>query len=250
MKKQIKNILDNSKFEKFIILLIILNLVVFTLQTEPSINKYFYPVFNGFEIFCVVVFSIEYLMRVFTLKKFKDIFNFYMVVDFLAIAPFYLSLLSINTTILRGLRLFRIFRVAKLTRYDDAVTNITNAFRKRKYELVITAWICIFAIFISSTLIYYAENQTGSVMFSSIPRSSWWSIVTITTVGYGDAIPVTALGKMVASMTAILGVGLHGLLIGIISTAFMDAINVKVKEKKANVEQKIIKKEEKILEQV
>ncbi|MBP7211194.1 ion transporter, partial [bacterium] len=231
MKNQIKKILNNTIFEKFIILLIIFNLVIFTLQTEASINKQFYAFFNRFEIFCVVVFSVEYLMRVFTLKRLKDIFNFYMVVDFLAIAPFYLSFLSVNTTILRGLRLFRIFRVVKLTRYDDAITNITNAFRKRKYELVITGWICIFAIFISSTLIYYAENQTGNVMFSSIPRSSWWSIVTITTVGYGDATPATALGKMVASLTAILGVGLHGLLIGIISTAFMDAINVKVKEK-------------------
>ena len=123
----------------------------------------------------------------------------------------------------------KLFRIAKITRYVNAINNIKQAFTVRKNELIITSVIFLIAVFISSTFIYFAEHKTGSLVFRSIPGSFWWAIATITTVGYGDVYPVTFLGKIIASLTAIFGVGLHGLVIGVISSDLIDVINTKIK---------------------
>lgn len=204
--------------------LIFLNLIAFILQTDININTKFAVFFNIFEIFSVVIFTIEYLLRIIIIKNFKEIFSAYMLIDFVAIAPFYISFMTLNTVFLRALRLFRLLRIAKLTRYSHALDNIKLAFIKRKNELIVTLFIFAAAVLISSISIYFAENQTGNKTFSSVISSFWWAIVTFTTVGYGDAYPVTATGKVIGCVTAIFGVGLHGILIGVISSALMDII--------------------------
>ncbi len=145
--------------------------------------------------------------------------------NLLAILPFYLSFIKASTIVLRILRIFRLLRIAKIARYSNAIENIKNAFTKRKNELIITGFIFITAVFIFATCMYYAESKTGSEAFKSIPSSFWWAIVTVTTVGYGDSYPITTVGKLIASITSIFGVGLHGLVIGVISTALMDVVN-------------------------
>lgn len=224
MKKTINNFLENKFVEYFLMILIFLNLIAFILQTDVSINTKFSTYFNYFEIFSVAVFTIEYFLRLISLNKFRDIFSFYMLVDLVAILPFYLSFITVNTTFLRAIRLFRLFRIAKITRYSNAFENIKQAFVKRKNELIVTMFIFGTAVIISSISIYFAENQTGNSAFSSVISSFWWSIVTFTTVGYGDTYPVTACGKIIGCLTAIFGVGLHGILIGVISSALMDII--------------------------
>lgn len=224
MKQVFEKILNNKYVENFIILLILLNLTVFILQTEPVINVKYSFLIGQIELYSVIIFTIEYLMRLFTLKSIKEIFSFMMIIDLLAILPFYLSLLTVNTTILRVLRLTRLLRLAKLARYSEAVENIKKSFARKKYELIITGCIFLCGLIVSSVLIYFAESGTGVETFKSIPRAFWWSIVTFTSVGYGDSYPLTNFGKIVASFSAIMGVGLHGLFIGIIGSAFIEGI--------------------------
>lgn len=120
------------------------------------------------------------------------------------------------------LRLFRLLRITKLARYTTAFERIKNAFSKRKNELIVTFVIFAAGLTIASISIYFAENQTGNIMFASIPSSFWWSVVTFTSVGYSNAVPATTLGKFIGGITAIMGVGLHALLIGVIGAAFID----------------------------
>lgn len=224
MKQFFEKVLSNKYVENFIILLILLNLTVFILQTEPIINTKYSTIIGQIELFSVVIFTVEYLMRLFTLKSVKEIFSFMMIIDLFAILPFYLSALTVNTTILRILRLTRLLRLAKLARYSEAIENIKNSFIRKKYELIVTGCIFICGVIISSVLIYFAEYGTGAETFKSIPRSFWWAIVTFTSVGYGDSYPLTTFGKFVAAFSAVMGVGLHGLFIGIIGSAFIEGI--------------------------
>ena len=225
IKNKITNLLENKHFEIAVIILIAVNIIVFVLQTDVNIETKLHKTFYIIETFSIIVFTIEYLLRIFTLNRFKDIFSFYMLIDLFAILPFYLSFIPINTVFLRLLRLFRIFRVLKLMRYANAIENIKKAFAKRNNELIITGIIFVLAIFLSSTFIYFAEHIQGQDTFKSIPSAFWWSIITVTTVGYGDAYPLTTIGRLIAGITAIFGVGLHGLLIGIISSAILDVIH-------------------------
>ena len=224
MKQIFEKVLNNKYVENFIILLILLNITVFILQTEPIINEKYANIFGQIEFYSVIIFTIEYLMRLFTLKSVKEIFSFMMIIDLLAILPFYLSSLTVNTTILRVLRLTRLLRIAKLARYSEAVANIKNSFIRKKYELIITGCIFLCGLIVSSVLIYFAESGTGVETFKSIPRSFWWAIITFTSVGYGDSYPLTTFGKFVAAFSAVMGVGLHGLFIGIIGSAFIEGI--------------------------
>ena len=132
MKNNIENFLNNKFIEYSLMILIFLNLIAFILQTDVNINLKFSEFFNAFEIFSVAIFTVEYLLRLIIIKNFKEIFSTYMLIDFVAIAPFYLSFVTVNTVFLRALRLFRLFRIAKLTRYSHAFDNIKQAFIKRK----------------------------------------------------------------------------------------------------------------------
>ena len=231
IKTKLNTFLSSKPFEVFILTLIVLNIFMFIIQTDVNISNRFNSIFARFELVSVVIFTIEYLMRLFVIKNIKEIFGFYMLIDFCAIAPFYLSFLPVNTVFLRFFRLFRLFRILKITRYTNAFHNLKSAFINRKNELVIIAITFITAVIIASTMMYFAEAGHGQETFNSIPSAFWWSIVTFTTVGYGDSFPVTTIGKAIASLCAVFGVGLHGLLIGIIGTALMDTIKNNVEEK-------------------
>lgn len=227
IKKRINLILSNQYVEKFFIILILLNILVFIFETDKIFYANFSNYIQKFELYSVIIFSIEYILRVISLEKIKYIFKPLLIVDLLAILPFYLSFAAINTTFFRVLRLFRLLRIAKLTRYTDALINIKIALVKRKDELIVTFVALLAALTIFSILIYYAEHSSGQSTFCSIPSSFWWTIITFTSVGYGDAYPVTTIGKFVASFAAVLGLCFNGLFIGIIGSAFMEYIELK-----------------------
>lgn len=233
MKKQIDLILNNKYFEKFIIILILLNVFVFIFETDKTFYLKSSYYIQQFEIFSVATFSIEYLLRLLSLRKIKNLFKPLMIIDLLAILPFYLSFAKVNTICFRILRLFRLLRVAKITRYIDAITDIKRAFLLKKEELTITGLIFLAGLTVFSIMIYYVEHNAGQKAFSSIPSCFWWAIITFTSVGYGDACPVTTVGKIIASFAAVLGLCFNGLLIGIISSAFIETLSHKkvIKEK-------------------
>ena len=238
--KRINLILNNKYVEQFLIILILLNIFVFIFETDKIFYSNFHLYIQNFELFSIIIFSIEYLLRILSFDKFRDVFKPLMIVDLLAILPFYLSFASINTVIFRALRLCRLLRIAKLTRYTTALTNIKRAFLRKKDELTVTGILYLFALVVFSILIYYAEHNSGQKTFGSIPSSFWWAIVTFTSVGYGDICPITTIGKIIASFAAILGICFNGLFIGLLGSAFMDAIehqkNIKETFKENNQE--------------
>jgi len=223
MKKNIKNFLANPYVDNFLIVLILLNFIIFIFQTDVKFYSTYKLFINKFELFSIIIFTIEYFLRVISLEKLKDILKPMMIVDFLAVFPYYISFVTVNTIFLRTLRLFRLLRIAKLARYTTALNRIKTAFIKRKDEIIVTAGIFLVGLTFSSIAIYFAEHQTGNSAFESIPKSFWWSVVTFTSVGYGDTYPITTIGKFIGAFTAIMGVGLHALLIGVIGAAFLDA---------------------------
>ena len=221
IKQQIRNFLENKYVDDFLIGLIILNFVVFIFQTDINFYSHFKVYINKFELISIIIFTVEYFLRVISLEKFKDLFKPMMIIDFLAVFPYYVSFVTVNTVFLRILRCMRLLRIAKLARYTTALIKIKKSFEKRKDELIVTFITFIIGLTIASIAIYFAENNTGNKVFSSIPSSFWWSVITCTSVGYGDAYPVTTAGKLIGALTAVMGVGLHALLIGVVGAAFI-----------------------------
>lgn len=230
MKQKIKNFLENKNVDNCLIWLIILNFIVFIFQTDEKIYNHFQFIINSFELVSIIIFTIEYFLRCISVDKFKDIFKPMMIIDFLAIFPYYLSFITVNTVFLRVIRILKVFRVAKLIRYTNVFKKIKRSFSRRRDELVVTGIIFLASLTVSSICIYFAESPTDNKIFSSIPSAFWWSVITSTSIGYGDAYPITTAGKFIGALTAIMGVGLHALLVGVIGAAFIDI----TKEEKEN----------------
>jgi len=218
--------------------LIILNVFAVIFESVNSLESRYGYYFHLFEMFSVLIFTIEYLLRIWvctTVPKYKHnvfgrirfIFSFFAVIDLLAVLPFYLPMfLPVDLRFLRVLRLMRIF---KLGRYSQSFDILMRVFKAKKRELLITFFILIVLLIISSSLMYYAENKIQPENYSNIPSAMWWSVSTLTTVGYGDIYPVTLIGKLLASIIAILGVGMFALPTGILGSAFIDELQKKEK---------------------
>ena len=218
----------------FITSLIILSIFSVMLETVEELEKPLEHIFFGFEVFTVIVFSLEYLLRLWSCvdePQFKHpvwgriryMFTFMALIDFLAVFPFYLpAIIPIDLRFIRGLRLFRLFRVLKLGRYSHAMNMITRVVKKKRHELAVTLFIIIIILIISSSLIYYLEHEAQPNVFTSIPASLWWGIATLTTIGYGDVVPMTIAGRICASIISILGIGLFALPSGILVAGFVE----------------------------
>lgn len=231
-------------FDTFIMALILLNVLAVIVETVDSIYAKYEEAFYYFEVFSVIVFSIEYIIRVWACTA-SEKYNHpvwgrlrYMVspeaiIDLLAIVPFYLPIVLNNADgrMIRVLRLLRLFRLFKLGRYSLAFTLITDVIRKRKEELVVTLTLLLIMLIFASTIMYYIENEANPEAFNSIPETMWWGVATLTTVGYGDVYPITPLGKLLGAMIAILGVGLFALPAGIIAAGFESELSERKKKK-------------------
>lgn len=222
-------------FDSFILSLIILNVLALVMSTVDSIYQSMPNVFDYFEVFSVLVFTVEYGLRIWCCTenprfagairgRIKYLFSFLGLVDLLAILPFYLPIAVGDYRFLRTIRLFRIFRLFKLARYSIALTSLQNVVYKRKEELFSTILVVFLMLLWSSSIMYYAESDAQPEAFSSIPMTMWWGVATLTTVGYGDVYPVTTTGKLLGAVVAILGIGIFALPAGIISAAFLDEL--------------------------
>jgi voltage-gated potassium channel len=151
------------------------------------------------------------------------------VVDLFAILPFYLPFTGIDLRFLRIMRMMRIFRVAKLGRYSQSLQMLQRVIMIKKEQLICSLFILLLLVIVAASMLYYAENGVQPEVFSSIPASMWWAIATLTTVGYGDVYPVTGLGKLMASIIAVLGIGMFALPTGILGAGFVEEMSQRQK---------------------
>jgi len=217
-------------FNGFIMVLIIFNLIAIILESVEGIYALYQPFFVNFEIFSVAVFTIEYLLRLWVCcektayqrpvrGRLRYMVSFMAMVDLLAILPFYLSMfMGIDTRFLRVLRLLRVF---KLTRHFQSLEILMQVIRMEAPVLVSALFVLFVLAVLAAGGIYAVEHDIQPEAFGSIPSSLWWAIVTLTTVGYGDVIPVSGLGRIFAAMITMLGVGMAALPAGIIASGFM-----------------------------
>lgn len=210
-------------FDYVIQLLIVLSLVSFSLETLPDLQDKLRVWLQYFEVFSVVIFTVEYLLRIWVSKKpFSYIFSFYGIIDILAILPFYL-VGFLDLRFLRAFRILRIFRALKVIRYNKAIQRFGLAFKLVKEEIVLFIACTLILIFITSAGIYYFENEAQPETFKSIFHSAWWSIVTLTTVGYGDVYPITLGGRIFTFFVLMIGVGLVTVPAGLVASALSKA---------------------------
>ena len=246
MKKRVYNLLSVSQkpgnaswyIDIFIIVLIVLNVIALLLESIAPLQRRFENEFYFFELFSVIVFTIEYLLRLWSATvitgfqnpikgRVKFALTPLAIIDLLAILPFYLPFIGIDLRLLRILRMFRIFRLFKIARYVTALALINRVIKTKKEELVISLIFTVFILLIASTLMYYVENEAQPNNFSSIPETMWWGIATLTTVGYGDIYPVTGLGRFLGGTISIIGIGLFALPTGILASGFSEELSRK-----------------------
>lgn len=221
-------------FDLFILALIVLNIVALVVGTVPEVAISFGGALSSFEALSVAIFTVEYFCRVWAAPedlryrgpkgRVRWASSPLAIVDLLAILPFYLPAGILDLRFLRVLRLFRLARIAKLARYSHALQLLGRVAARKRGELYVTGAVLVVLLLSASSLIYFAEHEAQPEGFRSIPRSFWWAVVTLTTVGYGDVYPVTAAGKVVGSFVAILGIGLFALPAGILGAGLIEEL--------------------------
>jgi len=244
MKQKVHNFLQsNSGFLNLIYVLIVLNVLSVVLVSFKEIRSIYSIAFTVFEIFSVAIFTLEYLARLWTSdllfdkgsslsRRLRFAFSWYGLIDLLAILPFFLPLVvKFDLRVLRIIRLFRLLRIFKLGRLSSSMKNIKSVLNETKAELGVTLFVAFILLTLSSTLMYYFENEAQPEVFSNIGQSMWWAVATLTTVGYGDIYPITGIGKFLGAIIALIGIGFVALPTGIISSAFIEKVQNEKKMK-------------------
>jgi voltage-gated potassium channel len=207
-------------FDQFLLAAIAGSLIVVMLDTVESVHRPYGHILYGLEWFFTILFTIEYIGRIVAVTQpRKYVFSFYGLVDLLAIIPTYLSVLLPGSQYLmsvRALRLIRVFRVLKLTRYLGEAAELRKAMRMSRPKITVFLVVVLTVTIINGTLMYLIEGPANG--FTSIPKSIYWAIVTLTTVGYGDIAPHTPLGQFIASLIMILGYGIIAIPTGIVTS--------------------------------
>ncbi len=240
----------NRFFDAFIIGLIMASVTAIVLESFDGLRLRYQQAFTVFEVVTVVIFTIEYLLRLWTADlKFPEsgpvrarlrfMFSTMGLIDLLAILPFYLPfLVRLDLRFIRVLRVVRLLRILKLNRYTRALLIVGYIFREKRSELAMTVFVTFILLLLSSTIMFNLEHDVQPDQFPDIISTFWWAIATLTTVGYGDVYPVTGWGRLVSGIIALLGIGLVALPTGIISAAFIEKLEADRRaEKKEQEEQ-------------
>ena len=226
---------NKTKLAKIISLVIVLSILTVVLESEKIVFEQFIYVFPLLELFFGLFFAIEYIFRLIfsgtdnRYRGFKGKLKYALtpiaIIDFLAFAP---ALLLLNTTdpyLLRIFRLLRLLRIIKFAANNPAVSLFLLALKNSRVQLTGSLIVTLFVLFIGAIFLYIAEGKIQPEQFGSIPRAMWWSMATLTTVGYGDVFPVTVIGKCFASLIAILGIGIVALPAGIIAANYSKVLD-------------------------
>lgn len=245
MKQTIYNIIRkhgkgplNRWFNFTIIFLIILSLVEIILESFEEFQLKHKVWLNIIEDTTVIVFTIEYLLRLYTADmsykkltpfkaRLKFIFSGEGIVDLLAILPFYLPLLGFDFRFLRTLRLVRLLRIFKINRYTNSLSILKSVFKDKLPDIGVAFFLLIIFLLITSVLMYYVEKDAQPENFPNIVASFWWSIITLTTIGYGDVVPITTVGKIITGFISVISIGIIAIPTGIISSGFISKLEEK-----------------------
>lgn len=216
---------EGKVFDEVLLVSIILSVLIVILDSVPSLETSHGPFFHSAEWFFTILFTIEYLLRIWITKKsFKYMFSFFGIIDLIAIIPTYLSLLMPGgelIIIVRMLRLLRIFRILKLMQYISATNLLMDSLIKSRYKISVFILFVSILVTILGAILYLVEGaQSG---FTSIPRGIYWAIITLTTVGYGDITPSTVAGQSIASVVMLLGYAIIAVPTGIITSQIIDS---------------------------
>ena len=228
--------------DAFLVALIVSNVVMVTLHTVHALAVKYAAFFYYFELFSVIIFSIEYILRMWictrnesyrhpVLGRMKYFFSPLAIIDLVAIVPFYLPMLiPVDLIFMRMLRLLRLLRLLKLGRYSESIKTMAALLKSKREEIAVSLTMSIILLLIASALMYFIENAAQPEAFSSIPAAMWWGAMTMTTVGYGDVYPITPAGKVLAGIIALLGISLFILPAGIIAAGYAAEIQKKKDE--------------------
>jgi voltage-gated potassium channel len=217
-------------FDWCIVCLIIVSAVTFSIETLPTLPPFARSVLQAVEIITVLVFTLEYALRIYVASHKRDyIFSFFGLIDLIAILPFYLGL-GIDLRSVRALRLLRLARLLKLARYNQAIRRFHLALCIAKEEIVLFLAAAIILIYLAGVGIYYFESEAQPDKFGSVFHSVWWAVVTLTTVGYGDVYPVTVGGRVFSFFVLLIGIGVISVPAGLVASALGKARKLEEQE--------------------
>jgi voltage-gated potassium channel len=226
--------------------LIIANVAAAILQSMPSLDTVYHPWFLAFEALSIALFTVEYALRVWSsvenahgtrgplATRLRYVLSPMALCDLIAIVPFYLSFLV--PLDLRVIRVFRLFLVLKLTRYQASMTLLAAVFRNEARSIAAALFVLTILLIVVSTFAYLAEGHAQPDAFGSIPAAMYWAIVTMTTVGYGDVVPITPVGKLLSGVIGIIGVGMVALPAGLLASGFSQLLHERRREFEAAVD--------------
>jgi len=234
-------------FDYALVTLITINCIFSILESVEQLSILHGHIFHAFDKLSVVVFSIEYLARLWTavemdnprfhhplFGRLRFIVTPMALVDLVAILPFYLGFFF--EVDLRGMRVLRLLRVFKLTRYSQAMTIMISVLRQEARAIGAVLFVFVVILIFVASLMYLLEHLAQPKIFADIPSAMWWAVVTMTTLGYGDMVPVTPLGRMVGACTAIIGVGMIALPAGMLASGFSEQVRQRREEYLESVE--------------
>jgi voltage-gated potassium channel len=222
--------LAGKLFDTALLVCIVASVLIIMLESVQAIREQFGDALRAIEWFFTIIFTVEFLARVYTvLNKRKYLLSFFGIIDLLSILPSYLALFvsgAHSLMVIRSVRLLRIFRILKLPRYMGEGQNLVRALKASQHKITIFIFTVLCSVIIFGTIMYLVEGPENG--FTSIPKSIYWAIVTMTTVGYGDMSPHTSLGQTIASFIMILGYGIIAVPTGIVSA---EMVQIKDREK-------------------
>jgi|TARA_R100000049_G_C1927834_1_gene72041 voltage-gated potassium channel len=221
---------------RLLIVVILLAVATAALSTERSITAEWHRTFLLFELIFGAIFLVEYVARIYAAaeepgdgsawrKRWRFIVSPLGLIDLFVVVSTLMPLITADAAMLRTVRLLRVFAIMKFGRFSRAVRALWQAIADRADDLIVTAALALVFVLVGATALYILEGHIQPEVFGSIPRALWWSVITLTTVGYGDAYPITALGKVFGSVLALSGIAFVAMPTGIIASAFSDAMH-------------------------
>ncbi len=247
-----RNVLRLSHaIDAFLIILIVLNVIAVVLESVPRIEARFDSCFLWFERLSVLIFTVEYAVRLWSAVEADDdtrkrpwrarlryALQPLSLVDLIAILPFYLGgLLDIDLRMLRALRLLR---VLKLSRYSTSMGLLLDALRDEARAIAAAVFVLSLLLLIAASFAYVAEHAVQPEAFGTIPDALWWAVITMTTVGFGDVVPLTPAGKVIGGVIAVIGIGMVALPAGLLAAAFSEQLHLREQRFEAEVEHRLV----------